>query len=99
MCRASLTLLVLAILNSISLAEPPPIVATDKYHVVPNWPKVPEGFKFGQVPGVGVDSHNHVFVFHRSDPPVLCFDGETGKLIASWGSGMINKAHGLSIDQ
>jgi DNA-binding beta-propeller fold protein YncE len=51
----------------------------------------------GQVSGVAVDSHNHVFVFHRAEnswatdkthaiasPTVLCFDGATGKLLFSW---------------
>ncbi len=38
-----------------------------KYEVVHGWPRVPEGFVLGQVPGVAVDSHNHVFVFQRGD--------------------------------
>src|SRR5262249_9658557 len=37
------------------------------YHVVHGWPALPEGQVLGQVPGVTVDSHNHVFVFHRVD--------------------------------
>lgn len=69
------------------------------YEVVHGWPRLPEGYAFGQVPGIGVDSHNHVFVFHRSDPPVMCFEGATGKLLKSWGAGMIGKAHGLAIDR
>lgn len=36
------------------------------YHVVRGWPKLPEGYVFGEVTGVAVDSHNHVFVFHRT---------------------------------
>ncbi len=68
------------------------------YQVVHGWPELPEGFALGQVSGVGVDSHNHVFVFHRGDRPVLCFDGVTGKIVASWGDGMFATAHGLTVD-
>ena len=68
------------------------------YHVVHGWPILPEGFSFGEVSGVGVDSHNHVFVFHRGSHPIMCFDGETGRLINSWGDGMFATAHGLTVD-
>ena len=37
------------------------------YRVVHGWPILPEGYVLGQVSGVGVDSHEHVFVFHRAD--------------------------------
>jgi peptidylamidoglycolate lyase len=69
------------------------------YEVVHGWPQLPPGFAFSQVPGIGVDSHNHVFVFHRGDTPVMCFEGATGKLVASWGAGLIGKAHGLAVDR
>lgn len=36
------------------------------YHVVRGWPRLPEGYVLGEVSGVAVDSHNHVFVFHRT---------------------------------
>jgi hypothetical protein len=35
------------------------------FQVVHDWPKLPEGFVFGQVSGIDVDSHNHVWVFNR----------------------------------
>jgi hypothetical protein len=38
------------------------------YQVVHGWPLMPEGHILGQATGVGVDSHNHVFVFHRHAP-------------------------------
>ena len=68
------------------------------YQVAHGWPKLPEGFAFGQVSGVGVDSHNHVFVFHRGEHPIMCFEGATGKLVASWGDGMFATPHGLAVD-
>lgn len=85
--------------------------AARSFQVVRGWPVLPEGFVFGDVPGVGVDSHNHVFVFHRgthptsipkeaiSTPTIMCFEGGTGKLLASWGANMFVLPHGLRVDQ
>ena len=65
----------------------------------------------GQVSGVAVDSHNHVFVFHRAEnswatdktkvipsATVMCFDGSTGKLLSSWGQNRFVLPHGLRVD-
>ena len=72
---------------------------SETYQVESTWPKLPAGFSFGEVAGVGVDSHNHVFIFHRGkDMPILCVEGESGEVIASFGEGMFVNAHGLEID-
>ncbi|MGD1105320.1 MAG: peptidyl-alpha-hydroxyglycine alpha-amidating lyase family protein [Terriglobia bacterium] len=80
------------------------------YRVVHGWPILPEGYVLGQVSGVGVDSHEHVFVFHRADhagekksgpiesPVVMCFDGPAGKLLDSWGANAFLVPHGLRVD-
>jgi peptidylamidoglycolate lyase len=80
-------------LASLNSADP-----SGAYHVVHGWPQLPEGFAFGQVSGVGVDSHNHVFVFHRGEHPIFCFDASTGKVLATWGDGMFARPHGLALD-
>jgi peptidylamidoglycolate lyase len=72
--------------------------APASYQVVHGWPELPEGFVFGEVAGVGIDSHNHVFVFHRGIHPLMCFDGATGKLLNSWGDETFGTPHGLSVD-
>jgi hypothetical protein len=36
-----------------------------KYQVVANWPEVPAGYTFGDIPGVAVDSKDRVYFFHR----------------------------------
>ena len=41
--------------------------ANSRYHVVHGWPVLPEGRVLGAVAGIGVDSHDNVFVFHRND--------------------------------
>jgi peptidylamidoglycolate lyase len=68
------------------------------YRVVHGWPQYPDGFATREVAGVGVDSHGHVFVFHRGHRPILCLDGETGRILRSWGDGMFGSAHGLAVD-
>jgi peptidylamidoglycolate lyase len=84
----------------------------EPYSVVHGWPALPDGFVLGQVSGVSVDSHNHVFVFHRAEnswaadkshpipsPTILCFDGATGKLLSSWGENRFLEPHGLRVDR
>jgi peptidylamidoglycolate lyase len=88
-------------------AAPPPA----GYEEVKGWPKLPAGVQFGEVPGVAVDSHGHVFVFHRpgrgfepdatellADPAVFEIDAATGALIASWGARMFLVPHGITVD-
>jgi peptidylamidoglycolate lyase len=83
----------------------------EPYSVVHGWPQLPDGFVLGQVSGVAVDSHNHVFVFHRAEnswsadkthviasATVLCFDGSSGKLLFSWGQNRFVEPHGLRVD-
>ena len=82
------------------------------YRVVHGWPVLPEGYVLGEVSGVAVDSHNHVFVFHRgsrpwmddqipqpiAQPVIVCFDGDSGKQIAAWGQNRFLRPHGLRVD-
>jgi peptidylamidoglycolate lyase len=83
------------------------------YSIVANWPDVPKNFSMGQATGVAVDSHNHVFIFHRAsrewvepfpiekirEHTVFMFDGATGELKNSWGGGLFIMPHGLSVDK
>jgi len=89
-----------------------PAQRPEAYSVVHGWPELPPGFVLGQVSGVAVDSHNHVFVFHRAEASwatdrsrpiasatVLCFDGSSGKLVFSWGQNRFLEPHGLRVDR
>lgn len=85
------------------------------YQVVHGWPVLPEGEILGFVAGVGVDSHDNVFVFHLAGrtwpasnelditpiarPTVLLFDGRTGVLLAQWGSNRFAMPHQLTVDR
>jgi peptidylamidoglycolate lyase len=84
----------------------------EPYQVVHGWPSLSPGMVLGQVSGVAVDSHGHVFVFHRADKPwlgpantapivpptILRLDPQTGKIEASFGAGLFLIPHGLRID-
>jgi DNA-binding beta-propeller fold protein YncE len=39
-----------------------------------------------------------MWVFHRSDPPVMRFD-PSGKVVKSFGAGLIVQAHGMTVDR
>ena len=101
-----IALLVLPITTQAQAPKPAP------YSVVHDWPVLPPGMALGQVSGVSVDSHNHVFVFHRAEgswaadktklipsPTILCFDGVTGQQLAAWGENRFVEPHGLRIDR
>ena len=85
------------------------------YQVVHGWPVLPDGETLGAVAGLGVDSHGHIFVFHRAGrtwpnsdvldltpivrPTITVFDGRTGMVLARWGQGLFAMPHGLTIDR
>ena len=63
------------------------------YGTVENWAKLPQGWTFGILVGVAVDSKDRVYVCHqRQDPPIIVFDRE-GNYLSSWGIGEINEGH------
>src|SRR5208282_3460914 len=68
-----------------------------KFAVDPNWPKpLPEKWVIGQVSGVCVDAHDHVFIVDRNDmtdkeaevaqqaPPYIEFDPD-GNVVNTFG--------------
>ena len=87
--------------------------AETNYEVVRDWPALPAGHTLGLCAGVGVDSHNNVFVFHRNGrawttpfpeeplagPTVSVLDGHTGQLLSEWGAGEFVMPHGLTLDR
>jgi peptidylamidoglycolate lyase len=107
--HVALLVLLLVLIAAFSLGQQSE--KPEPYAVVHGWPQLPPGFVLGQVSGVAVDSHNHVFVFHRAEnswatdkshriasPTILCFDGNSGKLLTSWGQSQFLEPHGLRVD-
>jgi peptidylamidoglycolate lyase len=102
---------IIVVLALAALAGPPVASPSSSYQEVKDWPKLPAGVELGEVPGVDIDGHGHVFVFHRpgrgfepaatellAAPAILEFDGDSGKLLASWGARMFLVPHGITID-
>jgi peptidylamidoglycolate lyase len=85
------------------------------YELVTDWPRLPDGFILGNPTGLGIDSRQHLFVFHRAgrvwpvtgnmpDSPitantVLEIESSSGSIINSWGAGLFIMPHGLTVDK
>ncbi len=67
------------------------------YSPVPDWPHLPEGWNFGEVPAVALDASENVYVFNRGPHPLIQFSN-SGKFVRSLLEGMVTSAHGLRID-
>jgi sugar lactone lactonase YvrE len=66
------------------------------YELVPDWEQLPSGWSHGDVAGVATDSRNRVFVFNRSEHPVIVYEPD-GRFLASWGEGVFTRPHGITI--
>src|SRR5713226_4076374 len=85
-----------------------PNAAPNPYRVVENWAKLPEGRVWGQAIGVDIDRDGtSVWVYDRCGAktcegsniaPIQKFEA-SGKLVTSFGGGMINWPHGLFADR
>ena len=58
----------------------------------------PAGLAWGETPGIAVDGREQVWVFTREKAPVQVYDRQ-GKLVRTWGEGLIDRAHYLKIDR
>src|ERR1044071_2988764 len=67
-----------------------------RYRVNADWAKLPEGWSFKEVGGVGVDGKDNVYVFNRGDHPMMVFD-RAGNFLRSWGEGDYPRAHGVHV--
>src|SRR4030081_650867 len=65
-----------------------------RYRVNADWAKLPAGWSFKEVGGVGVDTNDNVYVFNRGEHPMMVFDRE-GNFLRSWGEGQYPRAHGV----
>ncbi len=66
------------------------------FEVAENWAKLPEGWSFLEVSGVGVDRRDRVYVFSRGKHPVTVFDRD-GRFLASWGEGVFARPHAVTM--
>lgn len=67
-----------------------------RYELVENWAQLPKEWLIGDAPGVVTDEDDRVYVFTRSEHPVIVFDRD-GRFEGSWGEGVFARPHGISI--
>lgn len=67
-----------------------------RYRVETAWGRLPDGWRYGEVAAVGVDSKDNVYVFSRGDHPMIVFDRD-GNFLRSWGEGVFRQPHGLHV--
>ena len=60
------------------------------------WGELPPDLHLGDVSDVAVDSHDRVYVFQRTNPPVVIFNND-GSFCGAWGTGQFADAHGIFI--
>jgi DNA-binding beta-propeller fold protein YncE len=87
---------------------PPTNNAPNPYQTIENWAKMPEGRKWGSTSAVDIDRDGKsIWVAERcganscltsTADTILKFD-ETGKLVKSFGGGMIVFPHGIHVDR
>ncbi|MBV9582417.1 MAG: hypothetical protein JO057_27850, partial [Chloroflexi bacterium] len=66
------------------------------FELVPDWEQLPSGWSHGDVAGVATDSQDRVYVFNRSEHPVIVYDTD-GRFLDSWGEGVFTRPHGITI--
>src|SRR5262245_7627465 len=64
------------------------------YEADDQWAKLPPGWNWIEVVGVGTDSRDRVFVFNRGAHPLMIFDRD-GTFLGSWGEGLFVRPHGI----
>ena len=83
------------------------------YKLVSTWPEQVKDFNIGQPTGIGVDTNDNLFVFHRAgriwtEPfpdsliaqnTIIELDHVTGKIINAWGANYFIMPHGLTVDK
>lgn len=60
--------------------------------------KLPDGWTLGNCSAVATNRNGEIYVFHRGQHPILCFDA-SGNYLRSWGDDVIVTAHGLRVDR
>lgn len=82
--------------NCCVAAEPAKSSSDGSWQPVP-FLTLPDGWKLGACSAVAENSRGEILVFHRGEHPLVVCDA-SGKVLRSWGDGLIGSAHGLRID-
>ena len=64
---------------------------------VARWEQLPSGWSHGDLAGVATDSQDRVYVFNRSEHPVIVYDRD-GRFLDTWGDlTLYPRPHGITI--
>ena len=69
---------------------------TTVYEPVDGWPAIPHPMSFKEATSVAVDRQDRVYVFNRSDNPMMVFERD-GSFLDTWGAGEFQRAHGVYV--
>lgn len=72
------------------------VMADRRYRVERPWGRLPENVRLTAISQLALDSRGRVYVFQRSEPPVVVFEAD-GAFAGAWGTGRIADAHGIAI--
>jgi DNA-binding beta-propeller fold protein YncE len=73
------------------------VTSAPAFEVVDGWEQLPAGYEHPDVADVAVDSAGRVYLFCRSEHPVLVYERD-GQFVRSWGEGVFTmRAHGITI--
>lgn len=73
------------------------VASVPSFEVVDDWEQLPAGYEHPDVADVAVDSSGRVYLFCRSEHPVLVYERD-GRFVRSWGEGVFSmRAHGITI--
>src|SRR4051812_36215505 len=68
-----------------------------RYEVMADWEQLPAGWSHGDVAGLATDSQSRVYVFNRSEHPVIVYD-QDGRFLDTWGdTTLYPRPHGITI--
>jgi sugar lactone lactonase YvrE len=68
-----------------------------RYEVMADWEQLPNGWIHGDVAGIATDSQNRVYVFNRSEHPVIVYH-QDGTFLDTWGDDKTYpRPHGITI--
>lgn len=65
-----------------------------RYEIDLDWAKLPPGYAFREIGGIGTDVKDNVYVFNRGTHPMIVLD-RAGNFLRSWGEGVYPRAHGV----
>src|SRR3990172_5056930 len=73
------------------------VLGERRYDIVRPWGQLPEGLLLSGVSHVAVDSADRLYIYQRSDPPIVILDRD-GHYVGARGQGLLADAHGMYID-